>query len=74
MQMNLIRPRYTEMAAANLPEMMKPATRREATSASTCRAVRGDWGERAPKDQPRDLGGPTRRTLRKECPTFWGNP
>jgi hypothetical protein len=41
MKMNLIRPRYAEMAVANLPEMVKPATRKEATSASTCGAARG---------------------------------
>jgi hypothetical protein len=58
MRVNLIRPRYTETAVANLPEMLKPATSGEATSASTRWAARGDWGERAPKDQSRDLGGP----------------
>jgi len=42
MKVNLLRPRYTEMAVANLPEMMKPATREEATSASPCGAARGD--------------------------------
>jgi hypothetical protein len=63
MKMNLIRPRYTDTAVANLPDMKKPATRREATSVSTCWAARGVWGERAPKDQSRDLGGPTRWAL-----------
>jgi hypothetical protein len=35
------------MAAANLPEMLKPATDEEATSIRTRRAARGDWEERA---------------------------
>jgi len=30
------------MAAASLPEMVKPDTSKEATSESTCWAVRGD--------------------------------
>jgi hypothetical protein len=38
---NLIRPRDAEMAAANLPRVVKPATSREETSASTCWAARG---------------------------------
>lgn len=41
MKVNLIRPRYAEMAVANLPEMMKPATSGEAMSISTCWAARG---------------------------------
>jgi hypothetical protein len=39
-------PRYTEMAVANLPKMLKPATSGEATGASTRRS---GWGERAEK-------------------------
>ena len=35
------------MAAANLPEMLKPATDEEATSIGTRRAVRGEREERA---------------------------
>jgi len=62
-QVNLIRPRYTYSAAANLPDWVKPAIGREATSASACRAVRGDWGERVPKDQSRNLGDPAQGPL-----------
>ena len=57
-KVNPIRPRYATMAAASLPDRVKPATGREATSESTGRATRGGWGERAPKDQPRNLGRP----------------
>jgi len=67
---NLIRPRYTNLAVANLPEMVKPATDGQATSVSTRQAARGDWGERVPKDQTRNLGGPA------QCPrraAFSGN-
>jgi hypothetical protein len=60
-QVNPIRPRYTYSAAANLPDWVKPAIGREATSASTCRVVRGEWGERVPKDQSRNLGDPAQR-------------
>jgi hypothetical protein len=44
--------------AANLPELLKPAIDEEATSKSTRRAFRGDWGQRAGKDQSRILGDP----------------
>jgi len=67
---NPIRPRYTNLAAANLPEMVKPATDGQVTSVSTRQAARGDWGERVPKDQSRNLGGPA------QCPrraAFSGN-
>jgi hypothetical protein len=70
-QVNLIRPRYTYPAAASLPDWVKPVIGREATSASSCRAVRGDWGERVPKDQSRNLGGPAQR---RSAPATAGNP
>jgi hypothetical protein len=41
-EVNLIRPRYTYLAVASLPEMMKPATSGEETSLSSRWAVRGD--------------------------------
>jgi hypothetical protein len=69
-QVNPIRPRYTYPAAASLPDWVKPAIDREATSASTCRAARGGWGERAPKDQSRNLGGPAQR---RSAPATAGN-
>ncbi|MBI5967465.1 MAG: hypothetical protein HY882_06385 [Deltaproteobacteria bacterium] len=73
--MNPIRPRYTGMAAANLPEVVKPATGREEMSGSTCRAVRGDWGGRAPKDQAGTLGGPAPCVPpRRKGTTSVGNP
>src|SRR5690242_12363364 len=37
---------------------MKPDIGGEATSKSTRRALRGDWGQRAGKDQSRILGDP----------------
>jgi len=57
---NPIRPRYTNLAAANLPEMVKPATCGEATSDGNRRTPRGDRGERARKDASRNLGDPLR--------------
>ena len=44
--------------AANLPDVVKPGTGREATSTCTCRAPRGGRGERARKDASRNLGDP----------------
>jgi len=41
-QVNLIRPRYTDTAAANQPDVAKPAIGGEATSMSTRQAARGD--------------------------------
>jgi hypothetical protein len=43
---------------ANLPDMMKPDICREETGVSTCRTPRGDRGERARKDAPRNPGDP----------------
>ncbi len=75
MKVNPIRPRYTKAAAANLPEVMKPATGGEVMSTSARRAVRGDWGERASKDQLRNLGGPARSVRQgSEDATPAGNP
>ena len=44
--------------AANLPKVAKPDTGGEATGKCSCRAWRGDWGQRAPNDRSRNLGGP----------------
>ena len=43
------------MKVAKLPELMKPDTGGEATGKSTCRAFRGEWGQRAGKDPLRNL-------------------
>ena len=44
-----------------LPKMLKPVTCKEAAGVCTCGAPRGGWGERARKDEPRNLGDPLRR-------------
>jgi hypothetical protein len=46
------------MQVASLPELLKPAIGGEATSMSSHRTCRGDWGQRAPKDWLMDLGDP----------------
>jgi len=46
------------MDVANLPEMVKPGTCRVETGICTCRASRGDRGERVRKDASRNLGDP----------------
>jgi hypothetical protein len=69
-QANPIRPRYAKVKAANLPELLKPEIGGEAMSRSTRRAFRGGWGQRAGKDQPRNLGDPAERV---ENPTAQGN-
>jgi hypothetical protein len=52
------------LGVAKLPEMTKPVTCREETSMGTCRAPRGDRGERARKDASRNLGDPLRPGVR----------
>jgi hypothetical protein len=49
-----------KVGAAKLPEMPKPATRKEATGVCTCGAPRGGWGGRARTDASRNLGDPLR--------------
>ncbi|MGR3178777.1 MAG: hypothetical protein ACUZ8E_12040 [Candidatus Anammoxibacter sp.] len=44
------------MPSANLPDMVKPATDREEINDSTCQDGRGDWRERASKEQSWYLG------------------
>jgi hypothetical protein len=61
-----IRPRYTEVTAANLPKRVKPAIGGEATSECIRRAVRGDRGGRVSKEGRRNLGDPAR------CPPMVG--
>ncbi len=48
------------MSVVSLPDVVKPATCREATSVCNCRALRGAWGEHAQKDAQRNLGDPLR--------------
>ncbi len=55
-KVNLFRPRYTKLPLAILPEMVKPATGMEEINACTCQDGRGDWGERASKEQSWYLG------------------
>jgi len=63
-QVNLFRPRYTKFPAANLPNVAKPAIGMEEINACTYRAGRGDWRERASKEQHLYLGEP----FRSRCP------
>jgi len=49
-----------QMDVAKLPNKLKPEICREETSTSTCRTFRGERGERALKDTPRNLGDPPR--------------
>ena len=60
-KVNPIRPRYGYSMVTNLPETAKSATGEEVMSTSTHRAIRGDWGGRAPKDRPVTSGDPARR-------------
>jgi hypothetical protein len=69
---NPIRPRYTNMTAATLAEMVKPVIDGEATSRRTHRAVRGDWGGRVRTVQPRVLGDPA--WCNTVCATAGRNP
>ena len=48
------------LGVAKLPDKMKPVTCREEMDICTCRASRGDRGERARKDASRNLGDPLR--------------
>ena len=63
-KVNLFRPRYTKFPAANLPEVLKPAIGMEEINTCTYRAGRGDWRERASKEQHLYLGDP----FRSRCP------
>ena len=51
----------TLVEVASLPKMMKPDIGGEATSKGTRRAFRGGWGQRAGKEQSRNLGDPAGR-------------
>jgi hypothetical protein len=57
---NPFRPRYTKLLTANLPDVVKPVTDVEEINACTHQVSRGDWGERASKEQHRYLGDPSR--------------
>ena len=60
---NSFRPRYTKLPSASLPEMVKPDTDMEVINACTCQDGRGDWRERASKEQLQYLGDPSRSRL-----------
>ncbi len=62
-KVNLFRPRYTKLPLAILPDMVKPATDMEEINDCTCQDGRGDWGERASKEQSWYLGYPSRVIL-----------
>ena len=57
-KVNSFRPRYTNMPTANLPNMVKPVIDMETINMSTCQVGRGDWRERASKEQLQYLGEP----------------
>ena len=48
---NPFRPRYTNCRLINLPELVKSATAGYITCLVSCWIDRGDWGERALKEQ-----------------------
>jgi len=60
-KVNLFRPRYANLLAANLPKMVKPVTDMEEINKGTYQAGRGGWRERASKEQHLYLGDPFRR-------------
>ena len=62
----------TQATAANLAEVVKPATDGEGTSEGTHQAVRGGWEGRASRESLRVLGDPARRS--GERATWRGNP
>ncbi len=68
-KVNPLQPRYASLRVVSPSKMVKPVIGREATGTGTCRALRGGWGRRASKDQPRNLGDPTGWT---SCPTDSG--
>jgi hypothetical protein len=49
------------MGVANLPKVPKPATDGEATGVCTRRTFRGERGQRAGTERPRNLGDPAQR-------------
>lgn len=55
---NPIQPRYTKSRLANLSEKAKPASLGEETCEGTLGSDRGDWGERAVKEQRKVPGDP----------------
>ena len=57
-KVNLLRPRYSKLPTANLPEMVKPEINMQETNTCTCQVGRGDWRERASKEQLQYLGSP----------------
>ena len=62
-KVNSFRPRYTKLPSANLPKMVKPAIDMEEINVCTYRDGRGDWRERASKEQSWYLGDPFRIKL-----------
>lgn len=63
-----------KVGVANLPEMVKPDTCREATGVCTGKAPRGERGRRARKDVPRNLGDPLRRGVEATGSAGINNP
>ena len=57
-KVNSFRPRYTNKPTANLPNVVKPVIDIEVINMSTCQVGRGDWRERASKEQWQYLGAP----------------
>ncbi len=57
-KVNSFRPRYSKLLAANLSNMLKPVTDMEEINECTYQASRGDWRERASKEQSGYLGEP----------------
>jgi hypothetical protein len=62
-KVNSFRPRYTKLPSANLPDLVKPATDMEEINRCTYQGGRGDWRERASKEQSWYLGDPFRSML-----------
>ncbi len=59
-KVNSFRPRYAKLPTANLPDMVKPVIDMEEIDICTYQVGRGDWRERASKEQSWYLGDPFR--------------
>jgi len=62
-KVNSLRPRYTKLPTANFPDLGKPAIDVEEINTSTHQVGRGDWRERASKEQLMYQGSPTHSSL-----------
>ena len=74
-KVNSFRPRYTKLPSASLPDLVKPDTDMEVINTRTSQDGRGDWRERASKEQSWYLGAPSRRWLSEvdSRQGSWGN-